>query len=713
MRVSVTSISLRNFRSIGLGELSLSQAGLVLLEGPSGAGKTTLFQGLSHALMFGDFSQGEIQSWGSDEKPHVEVGLSVGDERHSVSRTGSTWAIDGKKAAGAALATAAVRGFVGGLSPELVRTLTYLRQNERKDFLSLDSSGKYEFLASLLPEISALEDFGEEAKKKAEALRLEMEKSVGVMSTLRPILQVSMDQLQIEEGNLKDANLKQTDGAAHLVALRAAAAEDKAKFEVRVKEIDTAIFGLKISEDENVKSLDSKILDVEARRLEVLRGFKPQAKPETKVKRAEVSEKLRTCQMHLLAEEAKEKAQKFAADSTCQDLWKKEKQIDADIKILQAKLLRIPTLAEEEKSLLAHICPTCSRQWEGGQVRLDAVRAELAALRDLAKTKSQQEEEKARVFKARAEAIWKGPSDLTEKLREIQTLLSAEAAFLDAQMRTEEKDWERDFSKVYLDPLQREINEIRKQKDELVSAHRIKVDELRASRPPVPKTDEEINKMQIQVAVSQRDAAALAEKIEKRRTTHREMETKIRFEEEHQKQLAEERRLESAIAEVLSKRGFLSMIFQELLDEISQEANKILSQVANVSEVSIAFVTESETADGRVKREIRVTSTVRGHPTSLQAGVSGGMANAIRLAVQLAIRRVVSRRMGVYPSWLILDEPFDGMGPAEKEMVMELLSQASRDELILVVDHATEFKGMFSQIVKVRMEKGVSTLEVA
>jgi ABC-type uncharacterized transport system ATPase subunit len=50
------------------------------------------------------------------------------------------------------------------------------------------------------------------------------------------------------------------------------------------------------------------------------------------------------------------------------------------------------------------------------------------------------------------------------------------------------------------------------------------------------------------------------------------------------------------------------------------------------------------------------------------------------------------------------------LGIAEKEASMGLLQQAAQDTLILVVDHSTEFKEMFSKSFTVTSENGRSQI---
>jgi ABC-type molybdenum transport system ATPase subunit/photorepair protein PhrA len=88
------------------------------------------------------------------------------------------------------------------------------------------------------------------------------------------------------------------------------------------------------------------------------------------------------------------------------------------------------------------------------------------------------------------------------------------------------------------------------------------------------------------------------------------------------------------------------------------------------------------------------------------------MQTAVELAVDLAVGEVVTRRRGLYPSWLILDESFDGLGGAAKESCLEMLQQIAAQKLVLVVDHDATFQGLFSNIIQVEQVDGRSRIVV-
>jgi ABC-type lipoprotein export system ATPase subunit len=157
-------------------------------------------------------------------------------------------------------------------------------------------------------------------------------------------------------------------------------------------------------------------------------------------------------------------------------------------------------------------------------------------------------------------------------------------------------------------------------------------------------------------------------------------------------------------------KGFMTAIFDEVLGEIAWNTNSMLARIPNVAHISMGFRSETTTNKGTIKRAITPYLNIGGSERPLKAALSGGMLAAVELAVDLSVRKVISARTGVTPGWLVLDESFEGLGIVEKEAVMQLLSQVASDTLILVVDHSTEFKESFTQVIEVEYRNGRSKI---
>lgn len=155
-----------------------------------------------------------------------------------------------------------------------------------------------------------------------------------------------------------------------------------------------------------------------------------------------------------------------------------------------------------------------------------------------------------------------------------------------------------------------------------------------------------------------------------------------------------------ALAEALGQKGFLGAIFDEMAEEISNEANGYLSRIPNVSQCSVQVVSESQTESGKVKRKLGLRLTVRGQEVPAKSPyLSGGQQRALFLCLDLALRAVLQRRMGIVVGWVFMDEPMDGLGESEKQAFIDIFEEI--DALVLVIDHSTEVKDSFYQKIVV------------
>lgn len=161
---------------------------------------------------------------------------------------------------------------------------------------------------------------------------------------------------------------------------------------------------------------------------------------------------------------------------------------------------------------------------------------------------------------------------------------------------------------------------------------------------------------------------------------------------------------------LVGRQGFLGAYPDDALADVAAGANALLAQVANVRHVAFSFESERETGAGSLDRRIVPVVTIRGATRPFESGLSGGMQAAVGLAVDFAFRAVVRKRAAAYPNWLVLDEAFDGLDRVSKETCMEILQAAAADSLLLVIDHATEFQGLFSQTLQVESRDGRSWL---
>ncbi len=156
-------------------------------------------------------------------------------------------------------------------------------------------------------------------------------------------------------------------------------------------------------------------------------------------------------------------------------------------------------------------------------------------------------------------------------------------------------------------------------------------------------------------------------------------------------------------------REFLTKIFDEILYEISNNVNNNLSLIPNVKNISFEFTTVNTTKDGSVKNKIETNIYKNGIK---MPGISGGQTSSLELLVDASVHSVISARTGLSLNWLILDEPFEGLHPQDKEACLEILKSLHPNKCVLIVDHSTETKEHFDGFFEVvSNEDGLSEIK--
>jgi DNA repair exonuclease SbcCD ATPase subunit len=327
---------------------------------------------------------------------------------------------------------------------------------------------------------------------------------------------------------------------------------------------------------------------------------------------------------------------------------------------------QVRDLDAQEETLLGGTCPTCNQNVGDGAAAARVGREKSLLLEQLKKLtlNDEQLQEMARYEAAGTEQFV--PSPNIEKLRKIAVRFYSEVQVAQEQ------------NKAAIQQLKREAFEGQKTIDQLTRY-------LSAAKQAVAaavRTQKAVETKRSELEAAQARFTALGVSLA----------------------------AEQDFVAMVGNQGFLGAIFEEVLQDISTDANEILGRVPNTSTVTIEFKTESVTQKGAVKRSIVPVVSVGGNIGPFDAVLSGGMKTMVMLAVDLAVSKVIARRAGVQPGWLILDEPFDGADSESREAMLELLAKESAGRLILVVDHSVDSKGLFAKTIEVSMVGGVTTI---
>lgn len=153
------------------------------------------------------------------------------------------------------------------------------------------------------------------------------------------------------------------------------------------------------------------------------------------------------------------------------------------------------------------------------------------------------------------------------------------------------------------------------------------------------------------------------------------------------------------IAAIFSKSGFMSVIFNEVLNEIELKVNDLMTAFENVNHLYLKFDSNTVSKNGNTKKRISINLYRQGNLVSFKS-LSGGQKCAIELCVDLAIADVVKRRTGSPLGWIVLDEAMDGLDVESKRAAIDTL-KPKINGLMIIIDHATEIKESFDNVIEV------------
>lgn len=666
--------------------------------GSSGAGKTTLALAVAHALKFCHYPSTALQSWLTDTKMQVRLDLELPDGRAVVLKVGKETSVqvEGEpEVKGSAVAVQEKVQSLTGLAPELLKHLTYRPQKTPGLFLSMTDSEKKEFLSTLLG-LEELEGLAETATKRANEIQKQADVKNAVLDSLLNQLDavVVPDDEQENEHTLKvSISAKERMLATETKGEEEARAE-LAKFEKSIAEVKDR---LRRERDEILRDLRAKH-DVARKER---KPFVPTAQDTHDALKREFD--AFNAQVNKLDQEERDTRKALLNDLTEYSAIASDLERTAgDIPSLRGKLL---ILDEQIVIAEAAMCPTCEQPWVTekaakhlANIRVDrnshAERLENAekAKDMLAHAKQLAQAAEVKVREYRSEELTAAVEKRTEVERQMyaaKQAIASERGEYDLQIRIEETNFAQELAAVTA-KMQADDQVIDNENSQKLTVLRNNVVNAEKFRREYEMGLAETRK---ELAIVQgRNASKVAHR-EAALATRERLETQILATKEEAVSLLDQSNAERDFAELVGREGFLGSIFEEVLVEISQEANKLLAALPNVATTTIEFVTESETKKGTTKRSITPIVYKGGVSIPLESGLSGGQLTSAELAVDLAVMTVIGRRTGTMPGWLILDESFgDGHDVPVMEACLEILKRAAEDRLILLVSHATEIK---------------------
>lgn len=682
MLVRIKSVFGENFRSFqDKFRVDFPEQGLCLVRGinqdsgdSSDSGKSNLVGAISFLLGEAPFAGTEAGTWGA-EKWYVGCDIVVGEKSYTIVYKNGLKITEGDAITSRKGKDA--KKFINELfgMDEKVRAAVLARHQDQKEgiFLSLSDQERKEFLADVI-ELDKFEKINKDSAEKVKYLRGRVDSLLAVVASTEKTYNLAKQTLD-ETPAVPEVDL------SHLKRL---IEEQKRVGKDLFRQIEAVENEIKeITQAGNDEA--AKMRDAAHRKL---MSIAEEVDPEEEV-RSDLIDKLKTSIQGLVREDQKLQT----------DLERQKNTLLTQIYTISSKLdssiqKEVDRRGYEIAKMEEATCPTCSQKWVENQKALKAKKDGL---------------EEALVRLAEQEKLQEAIQDIQKTIDSLPAwspnpAINKSKADLSILERSHKEN-----EQVFRDRIESEKKTVRARQTALEEAIRQKYAEKLLDRNQLSRSLKEqlafsqavIQKCLQDAQLSENIAFLREERNRNLDVATEELDAAILKCTEAKAELAKE----EDFALVTGRNGFLGVIFDEVLAEVAQETNNILGAVANTRHLTFEFTTDD---NRRIIEQIRN----RGEARSFKSGASGGMLSVVKLAVDLAFGAVAARRRGIYPGWLVLDESFDGLGRVAKETVMDMLLTQSNNRLIMVIDHATEFQSMFSQVIDVKSKNGISKIDI-
>lgn len=712
----LVSLRLRGFRLFAAEQvLKFPPQGLIGITGDSGAGKTSVMQAIAFALGYSSFAANRQQSWiEGSEKLQVDLELGGPEEMLLVRRGAVTQVcLNGTQVARGATEVNAYLQTFFGLDATQLQALTFQPQRGSGAFLALKNDARRVFLTTILglqKYETGLKRIGEDLATISGDLRARQATLEALQSAVpeKVWCPLGADELYIKDiaGIDGQQNHYGSDLQQLFEPLYRAAAERVraagARLETIWADLGAAEQQLKNEHDalRAAADRDCRVANADAQAERDVLVVPQAAAPADDVqeKRLQrVKDRLKE-----IRNELHETSTNFA---TC---VRNESEIRKDIEYVGRQR------ADQEqrlRSLETNKCPVCGGPY---QQDLSAERAKLDAI-----------DGRLREFNVRQLSYNADAPKLEARIAELRAQRDKFEA-LEAQLTQiiadERNARMTDYTALMVgyhaarDAIQKRLAdrvEVVRQKMEASLAeirdfHARRTEDLRKQRYVAEAEQAAANKELTEIkTAAARVAAELREKqlalrlYEEAEANRRKLLARV---DEARQAVEDQQRVATEFEDLrTATKAFLSVINEEILAEIADETNDILAALPNAAGIRIAFRTERVSGQ-EMKPEIRAVVSV-GPQDDIDpvSQLSGGQLTSLELATDRAVAAVLRRRRGGtrIPTWVCLDEAFNGHDAQTREACRDVLARLASDAQVIVIDHASEFKAGFDKLVQI------------
>lgn len=657
--VEEQSISFDNYGNIIQVDAANNNTG-----GSSGAGKSTVFNAIDFLFGLNSTPNTVLQSRLTDESILVEGDFDYNGVPLSISRGKKLKIIlDGEITTGSAKLSEEKLDQIIAIPRHLFRQMLHKKQGEKGFFLNLTPKETNDFLTDCLglghykKNITDLDAKILDLSKMIGSLTMEYETGNAALTAAWNAKTALGEppKREIDQGTIIELKAKMDEARARLVALTATHKAESDEF------------------DKSRPQLESKQYDFTQKR------FLEKRLEELKSESRKIHQEEMNRQFHFKQEIA--------------DLKVKQKEFDnltRDITLYKEQAIKH---ALELKKVKSSICYTCSQSWINEEAAKQAQELEAKVV----SCKKTSEE----AFQKRIE-LGNIPALLLHYQEQAKPQVPIGIEPLDVeQYETVERIAQEDKEAQYLTELLNQTN-------------KMKLDQF-AEKQKVLKYKHFVDSEQYrgQVEVSQRALDVALGKFKAFEETVSRYEDSVkRFDHQiiaHQSRVKEKSDLLASekwkIAHFDELRralkSYLSCAFDEALEEISENATKLLRHIPNMANATIQLFGVRETKDGKVKEEVSAQIHMDGEENIDIRSLSGGERTSTDLAIDLSVIAFIQIRTNKGINLFILDEPFNGLEPVNIEMILEMLKNLNSSKKLLIVDHNAIVKEQISDRITI------------
>lgn len=164
-------------------------------------------------------------------------------------------------------------------------------------------------------------------------------------------------------------------------------------------------------------------------------------------------------------------------------------------------------------------------------------------------------------------------------------------------------------------------------------------------------------------------------------------------------------------ANVFSKNGFISFLFEDILKSLNLRINDLLQQIPIASQFKVDISLKN--SDGLSKKDRAICFNLFDQNDMLVTldSVSGAERQILALLVDTALDDILEERLGVSIGYKIYDEQFSWVDAYNKEFVLDFLKNHYINKTLIIIDHGSELNSSIENVIIVTKKDGESTVQ--